>query len=207
MKKTFTLILFCLVFATGVNAQKVTFGPMVSAMYNWASYNNNSWDHKAIGGYSLGAFARVKLLKFYLQPEILYSARGSDFQRKDDATGQYDLQSFRYKTVDVNAMFGFQLFGFAHDAAGLRLHTGPGMFFMIDDSFEINDNDIPSTTTFKKNIANWQFGIGVDFTHRLMFDLRYELGLSSIVKDSPGSDKVVPKAFMIQVAYKLIKKH
>src|SRR6478609_10509039 len=202
MKKSFTLIMFFLVIAAGVNAQKVTFGPLVSGMYNWASYENGkNWDYRAIGGYSAGLFFRVKLLKLYIEPEFLYSVRGSDFQQKDNTTGQYNLQSFRYKTIDVNAMLGLQLFSFADDAVGVRLHTGPGMFFMIDDAFKLNDNSLPASE-FKKNVMNWQFGVGLDVTRRLQFDLRYELGLSSLAKD----DKIIPKAFMIQVGYKLIHK-
>lgn len=187
--------------AISTQAQKVTFGPMVSGMYNWAEFKKSDWDYRAIGGYSAGLFFRAKLLKFYFEPELLYSSRGSDFQQKDQTTGQYNLQNFRYKTIDVNAMFGFQLFAFGHDAIGFRLHTGPGMFFMIDDAFKLNDTAL-DPADFKKNVVNWQFGFGLDVTHRLQFDARYELGLSSLHKD----ESIIPKAFMIQVGYKLIHK-
>jgi hypothetical protein len=207
MKKSVFLFTLLLSLSFSSLAQKVTFGPMVSGLYNWASYNDDEWETKPVGGFSAGLFARAKLLKFYIQPELLYSSRGSDFQKQDALTGQFDIQKFRYQTIDLNLMFGFQLFAFAHDAAGFRLHTGPGTFFMINDSFKINEDDITaSEATFKNNILNWQFGVGVDFTHRLMFDLRYEHGLSNIVKDSPSDARIVPNAFMVQLAYKLIKK-
>lgn len=207
MKKAFLISVLLLGLSLSTQAQKVTFGPMVSGLYNWASHNDDGWDTKPVGGFSGGLFARAKLLKFYIQPELLYSSRGSDFQKQNPITGQYDIQKFRYQTIDFNLLFGLQLFAFAHDAAGFRVHTGPGGFFMLNDSFELNEDAIQENqATFKNNILNWQFGIGVDFTHRLMFDLRYEHGLSNIVKDSQTDTRIVPNAFMVQLAYKLIKK-
>jgi len=185
-------------------AQIFTFGPAVSGQVLWAKVDGDNVSSQPIPAYSLGGFARVKLLKFYIQPEVFYARKGVDFLVHDLSTHQDTKQELRYETVDVNLMLGLQLFKLFNDDIGFRLHTGPGMNHNLDNSYKVNGDKIDeSTIRFKPNTFNWQAGIGVDILNRFFVDFRYGLMLSDIVENGPY--KIVPSFGTVQVAYKLIK--
>ncbi|MDB5257082.1 MAG: hypothetical protein JWM14_1777 [Chitinophagaceae bacterium] len=205
MNKLFTLITGLLLISSLCSeAQIITFGPAISGQVLWAQVDGNNISSQPIPAYSLGGFVRVKLLKFYIQPEVFYARKGVDFLIHDASANQDTKQEFRYETVDVNLMLGLQLFKLFHDDIGFRLHTGPGMNHNLDNSYKVNGDKIDeSTIRFKPNTFNWQAGIGVDILNRFFVDFRYGLMLSDIVDSGPY--KVVPYFGTVQVAFKLIK--
>jgi len=205
MNKLFTWMTCLLVLLSlSGNAQLITFGPAVSGHVLWAQVDGSNVSAQAIPAYSLGAFARVKLLKFYVQPEVFYARKGIDFVVHDPTLNTEKKQELRYETVDVNLMLGFQLFKLFNDDIGFRLHTGPGMNHNLDNSYKVNGDKIDeSTVRFKPNTFNWQAGLGVDLLNRFFVDFRYGLMLSDIVESGPY--KVVPSFGTVQIAYKIIK--
>lgn len=205
MHKLYKLIgcLF-LILSMCCKAQVITCGPAVSGQILWAQVEGSNISSQPIPAYSLGAFARVKLLKFYVEPEVFYARKGIDFLVHDVSSNSDSKQELRYETVDVNLMLGLQLFKLFHDDVGIRLHTGPGMNHSLDNSYKINGNVIDETSVrFKPNTFNWQAGLGVDILNRFFVDFRYGLMLSDIVESGPY--KIVPYFGTIQVAFKLIK--
>jgi hypothetical protein len=205
MNRLFTgIIALLLMFPLGGKAQIFTFGPAISGQVQWAQVTGDNISSQPIPAYSLGGFARVKLLKFYIQPEVFYARKGVDFLIHDASTNEDNKQEFRYETVDVNLMLGLQLFKLFNDDIGFRLHTGPGMNHNLDNSYKVNGDKIDeSTIRFKPNTFNWQAGIGVDVLNRFFVDFRYGLMLSDIVESGPY--KIVPSFGTVQIAYKLIK--
>ncbi|MDF2456395.1 MAG: PorT family protein [Cytophagaceae bacterium] len=205
MNKLFTLIAgLILLTPISSKAQLITFGPAVSGHVLWAQVDGDNISSQAIPAYSLGAFARVKLLKFYVQPEVFYARKGVDFLVRDVSSNEDRKQELRYETVDVNLMLGLQLFKLFNDDIGFRLHTGPGLNHGLDNSYKVNGDKIDeSTIRFKPNTFNWQAGLGVDILNRFFIDFRYGLMLSDIVESGPY--KVVPSFGTVQIAYKLIK--
>ncbi len=205
MNKLITLI-GCLLLLSPLcgRSQIFTFGPAVSGHVLWAQVDGNNISTQPIPAYSLGAFARVKLLKFYVQPEVFYARKGIDFLVHDATSNEDMTQKLRYETVDVNLMFGLQLFKLFNDDIGVRLHTGPGMNHGLDNSYKVDGDKIDETVVrFKPNTFNWQAGLGVDILNRFFVDFRYGLMLSDIVESGPY--KVVPSFGTVQIAYKLIK--
>ncbi|MBC7488286.1 MAG: hypothetical protein H7282_16220 [Cytophagaceae bacterium] len=120
-------------------AQISTFGPAASGQVLWAKVDGDNISSQPIPAYSLGGFARVKLLKFYIQPEVFYARKGADLLVHDLSTNQDTKQELRYETVDVNLMLGLQLF---NDDIGFRLHKGPGMNHNLDNSYKVNGDKI-----------------------------------------------------------------
>ncbi|HSZ72922.1 MAG TPA: outer membrane beta-barrel protein [Cytophagaceae bacterium] len=205
MKKITAFLFGCLFVVTSLTqAQVITFGPAISANVLWAQIDDNDIAVTPIPSYSLGGFARVKILKLYIQPEVFYARKGVDFLVHNASSNQDLKQQLRYQTVDVNLMLGLQLFKLFHDDIGIRLHTGPGMNHNLDNSFVVNGNKIDdSVMSFKPNAFNWQAGLGVDVMNRFFVDFRYGVTLSDIV-DS-GSYTIIPYFGTVQIAYKLIK--
>lgn len=205
MNKVFIAIACFIIFSPLCsNAQLVTFGPAISGQILWAKVDDKNISSQPIPAYSLGAFARVKILKLYVQPEVFYARKGMDLLVHDATTNQDAKQEFRYETVDVNLMIGLQLFKMFKDDIGIRLHTGPGMNHSLDNSYKLDGNTLDeSVVRFKPNTFNWQAGLGVDVLNRFFVDFRYGLMLSDIVADGPYT--VIPSFGTVQVAFKLIK--
>jgi Outer membrane protein beta-barrel domain len=116
-----------------------------------------------------GVWARLRLGKFFIQPEVVFNS----------STVTYSLDSIRrgvtnvlkdgvketFSRVDVPIMLGFKL-------ASFRLNAGPVGHFNIGSS-----SDLTTVSGFSTKLksAQWGFqvGLGADFG-RLGLDLRYE---------------------------------
>lgn len=128
-------------------------------------------------GYSVGALLRLNLANLYLQPEVLYSSRGSDLQADG---GERVTVDFRY--LEVPLMVGFKIIN--KERYNVRVMGGPVAAYAV--SIEGDDN-------FENAQWNAQLGVGVDVAF-LTFDTRYEWGLNdlrtSLAKER-GFDKSV----------------
>jgi len=185
-------------------AQRITFGPVLGSNLTWAKVNGNDIHVTPTTGYTVGGFARVKFLKLYVQPEVLYAQKGVNFKTPDPSTGVDATQKLRYNTVDVNLMFGMQLFRFFDDSFGMRFHAGPGITNYVPSEVRYNGNEIDeSQLKLKSYTTNWQLGIGVDLLNRFFVDFRYGFNFDNMVETGPYT--IVPKQATILVAYKLIK--
>jgi hypothetical protein len=200
----FLLIILLVSFSGLVNAQTVTFGPMLGSNLSWANVNDNDIHITPTASYTAGAFARVKILKFYVQPEVMYAQKGVNFKSTSPINGDEVIQKLRYNAVDVNLMLGLQLFKLFDDTFGMRIHTGPGMSNYMTNSFRIDGNTIDDQSAqFKANSFNWQAGLGFDVLNRFFIDFRYGIGFSDIADNGPY--KIIPRQASVLLAYKLIK--
>jgi hypothetical protein len=198
----FSIALICS--SAVLQAQTVTFGPMLGSNLSWANVNDNAIHITPTASYTAGAFARVKILKFYVQPEVMYAQKGVNFKTINSSTGQELVQKLRYNAVDVNLMLGLQLFKLFDDTFGMRIHTGPGMSNYMSNSFRIDGKTIDEQSAqFNANSFNWQAGIGFDVLNRFFVDFRYGIGFSDIVDNGPY--KIIPRQASVLLAYKLIK--
>jgi hypothetical protein len=195
MKQYSILLLLCLSLAA--HAQRITFGPLISINSSGARVNKGDISSNPILGGSAGAFARVRLLKMYLQPEVMYSWRGANLQNANGTE-----TSLRFETIEANLMGGLQVFKFFNDAVGFRLHTGPGYTAYLPSTVKYNGNT-SDEFNYRPGSINWQFGLGFDIFNLLLIDFRYVVNNSNMVHEGPAI--IVPKTANIQIAYKLIK--
>ncbi|MPQ47843.1 outer membrane beta-barrel protein [Marinifilum sp. N1E240] len=136
---------------------------------------------KADNGMMIGAFLRVNLNKWYLQPELNYVSRKTkveqnfNFDELSSATGKFTT-TVKTKSIDVPILLGYKIVKLP--AFKLRAFAGPVASFKIDDSVKSTvDGAIESD--FKGAVWNGKFGAGID-VWKLTLDVDYEVGFSDV---------------------------
>lgn len=151
--------------AFDITAPKVTFTP--------SSYEM---------GYHFGAFARVKLLGIFVQPELIFSQTKAaiDFRDTDNLLENLESSStnITYTNFDIPVMVGVKL-------GPARLNAGPVATFKLATNVdEANEQvnammkdftEVTQTATF-----GGQVGVGLDILKKVTIDVRYEFGLSKL---------------------------
>jgi len=161
----------------------------------------------AILNFQGGAFARVNIQKFYIQPEIYFTKKGGEIKDSIEFNGGVKgVKKINLNTIDVPLLIGYKLF----DAklVNLRVMAGPVMSFVIkkDPKITYDGQNVDLANEFydKKNFENqtWaiQAGAGMDV---LMFslDIRYEWGLNDIYKPSQADFK--NNIFLVSLGWKI----
>lgn len=151
-----------------INAPSVTFTP-------------SSYDM----GYHFGAFARVKVLGIFVQPELIFSQTKTTLnikeQDKTDLAASFleSTSQITYTNFDIPVMVGIKL-------GPARLYGGPVASFKLgnnsDESAteEINAMVNDFTEVTKKATFGGQAGVGLDILKKVTLDVRYEFPLSKL---------------------------
>jgi hypothetical protein len=138
-------------------------------------------DTEGASGYHVGAFARVKLTKLAIQPEVLYSFQSFDFTQTISGNDVDITQEISYLTVPV--MVRLYLLG------GLNLQAGPQFGFLLGGDAISNVTGATTrqdiTNALKGTDIGLNFGAGIDLPFGLDVHARYILGVSN-VNDVPG---------------------
>jgi hypothetical protein len=161
----------------------------------------------AILNFQGGAFARINVKKFYIQPEIYFTKKGGEIKDSIEFNGGVKgVKKINLNTIDVPLLIGYKLF----DAklVNLRVMAGPVMSFVIkkDPKITYDGHNVDLANDFykKDNFENqtWalQAGAGMDV---LMFslDIRYEWGLNDIYKPSQADFK--NNIFLVSLGWKI----
>lgn len=151
-----------------VNSSKIT-----TDNYSLNGVTLNDFVSDSKSGYDLGVFARLGN-KLYLQPELLYNVK------KGKSFSGTTIQNLDIKSIQVPLLLGVKVIDFK--AASIRAFTGPAMSFVMNNSditYEGVTSGLYDTKNYKNNIWDWQLGGGIDIGP-LIFDVRYEWGLSNV---------------------------
>lgn len=174
MKKLLFFTAIVLFGFTYVSAQDVDFG--AKAGVNFATITGDDVDSfSSRTAFHLGFVAEIGITeKFSFQPELLYSAQGSDYS--DD---------FFEGTVKVDYL-NLPLMAKFYVAEGFSLEAGPQVGFLLSakdvyDGGEDDWSDITKGIDFGLNL-----GVGYKLESGLNFGARYNIGLSD-VNDDPDS--------------------
>ena len=118
-------------------------------------------------GFHGGAFVRLGLMGFYVQPELLFSSRTDEYTVVDLANPTKEtIAKQKFNKLDIPVMLGFHL-------GPLRINGGPSATLLINSPKDLIDN--PDYKVMYSNLTfGYQAGIGVDILKKLTFDLRYE---------------------------------
>jgi hypothetical protein len=190
MKKVFLLIFTSLAFVF-VNAQ-VQFG--VKAGYSLASVtqsgSSNEVGLKSKSAFHGGFLASIPIsTSLFVQPELVYSGQGAGISDN----GMTGTLNYNYLNVPVLVKYQSEM--------GLFGETGPQVGFLLSAnessqgvSVDIKDNS--QTIDF-----SWAFGVGYRLSEiPLGIDVRYNLGLTNTLKDSPD-ETVKNSVFQIGLFY------
>ncbi|MDP2337275.1 MAG: porin family protein [Bacteroidota bacterium] len=191
MKKLTILIVLAAFTLTG-NAQGFfDFGPKVGINTSKISTNIDDYNPQTINKFLVGAFARINIGRFYIQPEAYYNSKGGEYI---DNVNVSTINSFDLKTIDVPALLGLKIID--QKALNLRVMAGPVFSFVTDKKVSSQLTE----TAIKDNFFGWQYGAGVDFLF-LTLDARME-SLSNNLYETPKFDSK-NGTFVISLGIKL----
>jgi hypothetical protein len=159
-------------------------GPQVGV--NFSNLTGDVSDTKVLVGLHAGIKAQIPVYnKLSIQPEIMYSGQGAEFDSPGDA-------KIDYHYVNVPVFLNYQT------PVGLFLETGPQVGFLIDANAEANDVEIDIMDDSEKVDFSWDFGVGYQSSLNWGITGRYNLGLTNLQKN--GGD-VKHSVFQVGVFY------
>ncbi len=176
MKKVFLSILFASLVIVGYSQAKVELG--LKGGVNMATLKGSAGDN--ITAFHGGAYGLIKITKFGIQPEALFSKRG------DDAV---DLAY-----LDIPVMLKFYL------AGGLNVQAGP-QFGVLLNAEDEDGNDVSSF--LEGSDISAAAGLGLDLPMGLNLTARYIVGLKDV--NSGGGAEFKANTFQFSVGYSLFK--
>jgi hypothetical protein len=176
------LILFFFFTLAKVNASHAQFSLGIRGGINFSqlktdfksqSFSDNlqqSLDTKT--GYVGGVYVRIGS-KFFIQPELIFSAKGGSINILKNGTQQ--SVAIDYTNIDVPLLVGLKV-------GPLRINAGPMASFTVsskglDEAIKTYSSNLGES--FKKASYGYQAGGGVDLGS-LSLDLRYEGSLSEV---------------------------
>jgi len=187
MKKRIIVIALALLSVAGTaNAQFLKFGFKAGL-----TSSNVKFDKTNIGvnqfvaeqgdskyGMQFGFFARVKIVGFFLQPEVLFSHSQGEVKLTDVSTSKVYNETQKFNKVDIPVIVGWKFgparFGFG-PVASIMLNEKDGLKDKLKDlSTETVDNK------FKGATFGYQVGVGLDILKKVTFDIKYEGNLSKL---------------------------
>ena len=163
--KKLTILIVLVAFAFAGNAQDIfDFGPKVGINTTKISANIASYNQETITKFQFGAFARVNVGPFYIQPEAYFNSKEYIYL---DNLGITTKDKFDLSTIDVPALVGFKIIN--QESLNVRVMAGPVFSFLTDKNAkeQLNEENI------KNSRFGWQYGAGVDFMF-LTLDARME---------------------------------
>lgn len=156
-----------------------TFGPKAGINYTTLIEDAKSLKSDYQLGYTFGAFARISPGRFYLQPEVLLSAKKTDVtvNQSGSANTQAGTYKVTFTNVDVPLLLGTRLVG--NESFNLRIFGGPMASFNLGGKGlkELFQENRSASDYYEKTVWGFQAGAGFDLG-ALTFDARYERGLS-----------------------------
>lgn len=158
-------------------AQLPSFNLGLKAGLNFAKLESNFASDENRLGYQAGAWARVGVAGFYVQPEAYLAGKGGEFKSEGMDGGVSAEGKVRFTTLDVPVLLGTKV---GLGPVNVRFMAGPVVSFVLDKNLSGNDVLAAYRSDSYKD-QNWgaQFGAGVDISS-VTLDLRYEAGLTDV---------------------------
>ncbi|WP_449506090.1 porin family protein [Cyclobacterium salsum] len=159
-------------------AQEFSIGPKLGISQGNISVSDNNFSKgNEKLGYHLGLFARLGGNRIFIQPEVLYTNTGGEFE--DIQTGNTVTYSASFDRIDVPLMGGFKIARF------FRVQAGPVVTFILDSELTAGNPSVPIDSDPNTATLGYQAGIGLDIANMIL-DFKYEGALANHVDAIAG---------------------
>jgi hypothetical protein len=177
-----TLFLLAIVaMAASANAQDIKIGPRIGLTSSSVKIDKQSTGGSvqaqfesgdAKVGFQAGAFARLGIAGFYLQPELLFSTSGGEIV-VTDATVTDEVRALSFQKLSVPIMFGKKF------AKIVRVNVGPSFSYLLKAESKIGGVTADVKDNYSNATVGFQAGAGLDLGP-LILDVKYEGSLSKL---------------------------
>jgi len=163
----------------GWNSSKISTSNLSTNLSDYSPTNNN--------GYLIGAFGRLNIKSFFIQPEVYFAvkkgATSVGFSGEDGQPLKV-TQDIDLKTFDIPMLLGYRVLDLK--VLSMQVFTGPVMSINTEGSSVSITNmgglaDDAFAGLKDPSGVNWAYQLGLGFDIALFtIDARYEWGLSNI---------------------------
>lgn len=199
MKRILGLMAILAAFAISANAQ--TFNLGLKAGVNLAKIDADFAKTENRLGYQIGAWARVGVASFYVQPEAYIGTKDNRFLSFENNGNTVSAKGdVKFTTLDVPILFGTSI---GAKNLNFRLMAGPAITLVLDDksTFDSAYDELKDFRSYKKEAFSIQAGAGVDIL-KFSVDLRYVAGLTNISNSDAFKQK--SNVFQLSLGYKIL---
>ncbi len=177
LKNNLILMIFLLAFVQ-THAQEFSIGPKIGISQGNISVNGTDFSKgNEKLGYHAGLFARLGGNRIYIQPEVLYTNTGGEFQNSQGNNTITYTASF--DRIDIPLMGGFKI------ARVFRVQAGPVATFIIDSEFSSGNAPGSFDPDYNSTTLGYQAGIGLDIANMIL-DFKYEGALGKHAESIAG---------------------
>ncbi|MET4080957.1 hypothetical protein ABIB40_000902 [Pedobacter sp. UYP30] len=194
-------LLMAMVAAFAVNTQAQTFNLGIKAGVNLAKIDADYAKTENRLGYQLGAWARVGVASFYIQPEAYIGTKDNRFLSfQNNGNEVTAVGTAKFTTLDVPVLFGTSI---GSKNLNFRLMAGPAITLLLNDrsTFSSAYDELKDFKSYKKQAFSIQAGAGVDIL-KFSVDLRYVAGLSNLSNSDMYKQK--SNVFQLSLGYKIL---
>ncbi|MFT3793949.1 porin family protein [Flavobacterium sp.] len=209
MKKIFFAALAVVAFGVS-NAQEIKFG--VKGGVGASTFSGNVDDAEAKFAGHLGGFAEFKFKKFAVQPELLVSYIGAEWNHEYDDFwyGEGAIDNVQYQANLLYLHIPIMAKYYVIDP--LSIDFGPQIGVLLDAEYKMettfwNDRTESHTRNAKDDVKPIDFGLNLgatyNFKNNMFVSGRYTLGLTNIddMQPEPGDKKADAKNQVFQVSF------
>lgn len=171
MKNIF--IVLTVLFALNANAQTFQLGikaGLTNTQIVGADFKNFEVP-SSFNGFVVGAFSRIGIAGFYVQPEL--SFRNLNFTVNSNGTTSPSSAATKLNYIDVPVLFGKKVLGI------INVCAGPNFQFLVNQDLSANNASNLATGNYNDFVVGAQIGVGFD-VWKLSFDARYDFSINSI---------------------------
>ncbi|MEM8893048.1 MAG: porin family protein [Bacteroidota bacterium] len=193
MKKIFIVFALTAIPLVGANAQGLGIGLKGGLNFANQSIGDLPEDASSRTGFHGGLYAHISLGKLGIQPEILYSTVGSEF----DISGVADDIENRAAYFTVPLLLRLNI-------AFLNIHAGPQFGFLVNAETDTNGIIEDVQDQYKSGDFSIAAGVGANLPFNLNVTARYVAGLSDINDNLTTLGEINNSTFQISLGYRLI---
>lgn len=194
MKQQFfalTALLLCIFCSMETKAQQTpAFHIGVKGGVNFTKTSTESSLEGKYGfGYQAGVMTRMDIGKLYVQGEALFNKRKTSYQSQDGSSSKLS-----WNAIDIPVVVGYKLI--KADDFNVRVFAGGVYSYAFNNKVSASQAIQEGFKKFDKSNIGVTGGVGLDYKN-FTVDLRYETGLTSIIKEF----KSKPHSFSLGIGY------
>ncbi|MDN3723421.1 porin family protein [Aequorivita sp. SDUM287046] len=206
MKKLFFITAITIMSVSASQAQEVRIG--AKAGVNFSNFGGDVEDSNSRTGFHLGGLVEVPINeRFSIQPEILYSAQGSEFEE----SGSFEGIPYDYKVTTKLDYIQVPIMAKVYLIEGLAIEAGPQVAFLVSDKYEFDGNvgpfdDNDEGDLDENDLSSVDVSLGAGASYRLpmglFFGARYNFGLSNVNDAADRDDyKIHNNVFQLSAGF------